>query len=83
MRNALIPLLTVTGLQIGFLMVGTVLVEYTFGLGGLGSLIISGVQTSDYPVVQGTILFMVVVFLLLNLLVDLLYAVIDPRIRYQ
>ncbi|GED70000.1 peptide ABC transporter permease [Brevibacillus reuszeri] len=83
MRNALIPLLTVTGLQIGFLMVGTVLVEYTFGLGGLGSLIINGVQTSDYPVVQGTILFMVVVFLLLNLLVDLLYAVIDPRIRYQ
>ncbi len=83
LRNALIPLLTVTGLQIGFLMVGTVLVEYTFGLGGLGSLIINGVQTSDYPVVQGTILFMVVVFLLLNLLVDLLYAVIDPRIRYQ
>ncbi|MGG1661033.1 ABC transporter permease [Brevibacillus sp. NRS-1366] len=83
LRNALIPLLTVTGLQIGFLMVGTVLVEYTFGLGGLGSLIINGVQTSDYPVVQGTILFMVVIFLLLNLLVDLLYAVIDPRIRYQ
>lgn len=83
LRNALIPLLTVTGLQIGFLMVGTVLVEYTFGLGGLGSLIINGVQTSDYPVVQGTILFMVAVFLLLNLLVDLLYAVIDPRIRYQ
>lgn len=83
LRNALIPLLTVTGLQMGFLMVGTVLVEYTFGLGGLGSLIINGVQTSDYPVVQGTILFMVVVFLLLNLVVDILYGFIDPRIRYQ
>jgi peptide/nickel transport system permease protein len=83
LRNALIPLLTVTGLQIGFLIVGTVLVEYTFGIGGLGSLIINGVQNSDYPVVQGTTLFMVVVFLLLNLVVDLLYAVIDPRIRYQ
>jgi peptide/nickel transport system permease protein len=83
LRNALIPLLTVTGLQVGFLMVGTVLVEYTFGLGGLGSLIVNGVQTSDYPIVQGTTLFMVFVFLLLNLLVDVLYAVIDPRIRYQ
>lgn len=83
LRNALIPLLTVTGLQVGFLMVGTVLVEYTFGLGGLGSLIINGVQTSDYPVVQGSTLFMVIVFLVLNLLVDVMYAVVDPRIRYQ
>lgn len=83
LRNALIPLLTVTGLQVGFLMVGTVLVEYTFGIGGLGSLIVHGVQSSDYPVVQGTTLFMVVVFLLINMLVDVLYAVIDPRIRYS
>ncbi|RJS58864.1 ABC transporter permease [Bacillus sp. PK3_68] len=83
LRNALIPLVTVTGIQIGVLIVGTVLVEYTFGLGGLGSLIINGVQTSDYPVVQGTMLFMVVVFLLINLVVDVLYAVIDPRIRYK
>ncbi|MFE8701572.1 ABC transporter permease [Cytobacillus sp. FJAT-54145] len=82
LKNALIPLLTVTGLQLGFLIVGTVLVEYTFGLGGIGSLIINGVQTSDYPVVQGTTLFLVTVFLLINLLVDVLYAVIDPRIRY-
>ena len=82
LKNALIPLLTVTGLQLGFLIVGTVLVEYTFGLGGIGSLIVNGVQTSDYPVVQGTTLFMVTVFLLINLLVDVLYAVIDPRIRY-
>lgn len=83
LRNALIPLLTITGIQVGFLMVGTVLVEYTFGLGGLGSLMVNGVQTSDYPVVQGSTLFMVCVFLLINLLVDVLYAVIDPRIRYQ
>ncbi len=81
-KNALIPLLTVTGLQLGFLIVGTVLVEYTFGLGGIGSLIVNGVQASDYPVVQGTTLFMVTVFLFINLIVDLLYAVVDPRIRY-
>ena len=82
LKNALIPLLTVTGLQLGFLIVGTVLVEYTFGLGGIGSLIVNGVQTSDYPVVQGTTLFLVTVFLLINLIIDVLYAVIDPRIRY-
>ncbi len=83
LKNALIPIITVAGLQIGFLMVGSVLVEYTFGIGGLGSLIVNSVQQSDYPVVQGTILFMVTVFLLINLFVDILYAVIDPRIRYN
>lgn len=82
LKNALIPLITVSGLQLGFLFIGTFLVEYTFGLGGLGSLIINAVQTSDYPIVQGTTLFMVTVFLLINLIVDILYAVIDPRIRY-
>jgi peptide/nickel transport system permease protein len=81
-KNALIPLLTVTGLQLGFLIVGTVLVEYTFGLGGIGSLIVHGVQSSDYPLVQGTTIFLVTFFLFMNLIVDVLYAVIDPRIRY-
>jgi peptide/nickel transport system permease protein len=83
LRNALIPIITVAGLQIGFLIVGTVLVEYTFGIGGLGSLVVNSVQQSDYPVIQGTVLFMVTVFLMINLLVDILYAVIDPRIRYK
>jgi len=82
LKNAIIPILTVSSLQIGFLMVGTVLVEVTFGIGGLGSLIINAVKSSDYPVVQGTVLFMVTVFLLINLIVDILYAVIDPRIKY-
>jgi peptide/nickel transport system permease protein len=82
LRNALIPVVTVANLQIGFLVVGTVLVEYTFGLGGLGSLITDAIQNSDYPVVQGTVLLLVIVFVLLNLVTDLLYAWIDPRIRY-
>jgi peptide/nickel transport system permease protein len=82
LKNALVPVITVAGLQTGFLMVGSVLVEYTFGIGGLGSLIVNSVQQSDYPVVQGTVLFMVTVFLAINLLVDILYAAIDPRIRY-
>jgi peptide/nickel transport system permease protein len=83
LRNALIPLSTVTGLQIGFLLTGTVLVEYTFGIGGIGSLLVNGIQSSDYPVIQGATLFIVAAFLLVNLAVDLLYAAIDPRIRYS
>lgn len=83
LRNALIPVVTVAGLQLGFLFVGSVLVEFTFGLGGLGSLITDAIQNRDYPVVQGTTLLLVTIFVLLNLVTDLLYAVIDPRIRYQ
>lgn len=81
-RNALIPVLTVTSLQVGFLIVGSVLVETTMGLGGIGSLITDAIQNRDYPVIQATVLLLTVAFALLNLLTDLLYAVIDPRIRY-
>ena len=80
LRNALIPVLTVTSLQVGFLLVGTVLVEYTLGLGGLGSLITDSIQNRDYPVIQGTVLFLTVAFVLINLVTDLLYAWIDPRV---
>jgi peptide/nickel transport system permease protein len=81
-RNALIPVVTVFGLLFGLLIVGTVLVEHTFGLGGLGSLLINAVQVRDYPVVQGATVFIAALFIVINLLVDVLYAVIDPRIRY-
>jgi peptide/nickel transport system permease protein len=81
-RNALIPVITVAGLQFGFLLVGTVLVEHTFGLAGLGSLIVQSVQVRDYPVVQGTTIFIALMFIVINLVVDVLYALIDPRVRY-
>ena len=83
LRNALIPVVTVTSLQIGFLLVGSVLVETTLGLGGLGSLITDAIQNRDYPVIQATVLLLTVAFSILNLVTDLVYAVIDPRIRYQ
>lgn len=82
-RNALVPLVTVAALQIGFLLTGTVLVEYTFGIAGIGSLLVTAIKNADYPVIQGTTLFVVASFLLINLIVDLLYAAIDPRIRYR
>jgi peptide/nickel transport system permease protein len=81
-RNALIPVITVAGLQFGFLLVGAVLVEYTFGLGGLGSLLVDSVQRRDYPVVQGTTVFIAGAFIVINLVVDILYGFVDPRVRY-
>jgi peptide/nickel transport system permease protein len=81
-RNALIPVLTVTSLQVGFLLVGAVLVETTLGLGGIGSLITDAIQNRDYPVIQACVLLLTVAFTIINLLTDIAYAVIDPRIRY-
>lgn len=82
LRNALIPVVTVAGLQFGYLLIGAVLVEYTFGMGGLGGLLVNAILDNDYPIVQGITLFMAAIFLGTNLLVDLLYVVLDPRIRY-
>jgi peptide/nickel transport system permease protein len=81
-RNALIPVLTVTSLQVGFLLVGAVLVETTLGLGGIGSLITDAIQNRDYPVIQACVLLLTIAFTVINLLTDIAYALIDPRIRY-
>jgi peptide/nickel transport system permease protein len=81
-RNAMIPVITVAGLQFGFLLVGTVLVDYTFGIGGLGALLVDSVQRRDYPVVQGMTIFIAGVFIVINLITDILYGLVDPRIRY-
>ena len=81
LKNTLIPVITVAGIQIGSMVVGAVLVENVFALGGIGALLIEGIQSSDYPVVQSIMLFLVALFLILNLIVDSIYAIIDPRIR--
>jgi peptide/nickel transport system permease protein len=83
LRNALIPILTVLGLQTGFLLGGVVITEQIFGLPGLGWTLLNGVYQRDYPVVQGTVMVFAVTFVLVNLLVDLLYTYLDPRIRYE
>jgi peptide/nickel transport system permease protein len=81
LRNAAAPILATSGLQIASLLVGTVIVENAFGLPGLGSLLVSSVNQKDYPTVQAVTLIMVAAFVLTNLLVDLLQAAIDPRVR--
>lgn len=82
LRNALVPVLTVAGLQLGYLMGGTIVIEQVFGLPGLGRLLLQAIYSRDLVVVQGAVITIAVMFALLNLLVDLLYAVIDPRITY-
>ncbi|GIL31839.1 ABC transporter permease [Actinocatenispora comari] len=81
MRNAALPTVTVVGIQLGSLLGGTVVIEALFNYPGLGRLLYTSIGQRDYAVVQGGVLFVVVVFLVLNLLVDLLYAYLDPRIR--
>ena len=83
LRNAVIPVLTIMAGQITFVFGGTVIVEQIFRLPGLGRLTLESVRIGDYPVVQATVLLMSVVFVLVNLAVDLAYGVIDPRIRYS
>jgi peptide/nickel transport system permease protein len=82
LTNALIPIVTVLGIQLGRLLGGSVIVEQIFGLPGVGSLLVSAITERDYPMVQGTVLMMGVLFILVQVVVDLSYARIDPRVRY-
>jgi peptide/nickel transport system permease protein len=81
LRNAMLPVITIIGLQTGLLLSGAILTETVFAFGGLGSFMASAVFTRDFPVIQGGILFIAVVFVLVNLLVDISYGFFDPRVR--
>ncbi len=81
--NAMIPVITVVGIAFALLISGAVVVENVFSIKGLGRVLIQGIQNRDYPVVQGAVLLVSAFFVLSNLIVDLLYVVIDPRIRYS
>ena len=83
LKNAIIPTLTVIGITFALLVGGAVVIETVFNIPGLGRLIISAILRRDYPVVQGVVLVTATVYVLINLGVDLLYALIDPRIRYE
>jgi peptide/nickel transport system permease protein len=83
LRNASVPVLTVAGVQLAYLLSGVVVVEIVFSWNGLGQLALQSVQSRDYPVLQGAVLLFAVVFLAVNLVVDVLYAVLDPRISLR
>ena len=82
-RNALIPVVTIVGTDFGSYLSGSVLTETIFGWPGLGRFIVQAIMKRDFPVIQGSILFMAVMFVLVNLLVDLSYGMIDPRVRQK
>ena len=83
LKNALIPVVTVLGLQTGAFLGGAVVTESIFDWPGMGRLLLQAIGTRDYPLLQGTILFIVVAFVLVNLITDLTYGFLDPRIRYE
>ncbi len=83
LRNASIPIVTITGIQFGYLLGGTVIVEQIFAMPGLGRLVLDGIGKREYAIVQSSILVIAGLFVMVNLLVDLLYARLDPRIRYR
>ncbi len=83
LRNAMLPIVTIVGLQFGGLLGGSVLTETVFAWPGIGRLVVDSIRAQDMPLVQGTVLFIAVIFIVINLLVDLSYAFLNPRIRYS
>jgi peptide/nickel transport system permease protein len=82
LKNALIPVVTIVGIQIPFLIGGTVVIEQIFSLPGMGRLIVDAINQRDYPLISGTALLFTVVLVLVNLVIDLSYAYLDPRVYY-
>jgi peptide/nickel transport system permease protein len=83
LRNALLPIVTVIGLQLGFLLGGAILTETIFSWPGLGRLVVNRILARDYPAVQGSVIAIALTFVMVNLIVDISYAYLDPRIRYE
>ncbi len=83
LKNALIPVITYIGLQFGWLFGGTVIIETIFALPGIGRLLVESIYTGDFLVTQGCVLFIAAIFVFINLVVDVSYIFIDPRIRYE
>ena len=83
LRNALLPAITVIGLEFAFLIGGLVVTEQVFNLNGIGKLFVQSVSRNDFTLIQGMVMVLAVFYMLVNLVVDMLYAVLDPRIRYR
>ena len=82
LKNALIPIVTVAGMQFGFLLGGTVIIETVFAWPGVGRLVVQAIFNRDYPLVQATVLVLAVIFVAVNFIVDMLYMYLDPQISY-
>ena len=83
LRNAMLPVVTIIGLQLGLLLSGAILTERVFAFPGIGQEIADSIFNKNYPVLQGAILFIAVLYVLINLVVDILYGLLDPRVRVR
>jgi ABC-type dipeptide/oligopeptide/nickel transport system permease component len=83
LRNALVPVITVGGLELGTLLSGSIIVETVFAWPGSGSLLISAIQSRDYPLITGTVIIYTLALVAINFMIDILYAAVDPRIRFE
>jgi ABC-type dipeptide/oligopeptide/nickel transport system permease component len=83
LKNALLPVVTVTGIQLGYMLGGAIITEQVFSLPGLGRLFLTGIYQRDFPLIQGGVVFVAIVFSLINFVVDILYSVLNPRIRIE
>ena len=83
LKNALIPVITILGMRLGSMLAGSMFVESVFNIPGMGSLFVKAIQSRDIPVVQACVLVTALVSCIINLLTDILYAVVDPRVRYE
>lgn len=81
LKNALIPIITIVGIQFGFLLGGSILTESVFSIPGVGRLAVDAIKARDYPIVQGAVVYIAISYVFINLLVDMLYAWVDPRLR--
>jgi len=83
LKNALLPVITIAGIQLGYMLGGAIIIEQVFSLPGLGRLFLFGIYQRDFPLIQGGVVFVAVVFSLINFAVDLLYGVLNPKIRVR
>jgi len=83
LKNGLLPVVTIAGIQLGYMLGGAIIIEQVFSLPGLGRLFLFGVYQRDFPLIQGGVIFVALVFSLINFLVDILYSVLNPRIRIR
>jgi ABC-type dipeptide/oligopeptide/nickel transport system permease component len=83
LKNALLPVVTVAGIQLGYMLGGAIIIEQVFSLPGLGRLFLFGVYQRDFPLIQGGVVFVAVIFSLINFIVDLFYSIINPKIRIR
>jgi peptide/nickel transport system permease protein len=83
LKNAMIPVITVAGLRMGNLLGAAIITETIFALPGVGRMVVDSIFQRDFPMVQGVVLYLALIFLFINLVVDLSYAILDPRIRYR